>query len=365
MGLDWGSANTSTQPQAGLVQSPASPTTEGRVQVDEKALLNCRADLNQLVPFKYGWAWDKYIKANENHWLPQEVDMTNDVLHWKDKAKLTPAERDVVIRSLGFFSTADSLVANNIVLGIYRLITNPECRQYLLRQAFEEALHTHAYQYCIESLSMDEGEIFNMYREDATISKKSTWALEHTHRLADPEFKTDTLGGVQELLKNLVAFYGVVEGLLFYCGFAGVLSLGRKGKMVGCAKQFRYILRDESMHVNFGFDLIRGILNENKSIWTGKFQQEIKQLFIDGVELEKEYALSTIPHGIAGMSLDELNMYLEYIAQRRLKTLGIEGPYAGARNAMEWLASMTDLRSETNFFEGRVEEYKQNPLGDW
>lgn len=147
-----------------------------RVAVDEKRMINCRADLNQLVPFKYDWAWQKYLDGCANHWMPQEVNMTADIALWKDAEGLTDDERRIVMRNLGFFSTADSLVANNLVLAVYRLITNPECRQYILRQAFEEAIHTHAYQYCIESLAMDEGEIFNMYHEIPSVAKKQPGA---------------------------------------------------------------------------------------------------------------------------------------------------------------------------------------------
>ncbi len=164
-----------------------------RVSVDEKAMINCRADLNQLVPFKYDWAWQKYIDGCANHWMPQEINMTADVATWKDPEGLSEDERRIVMRSLGYFSTADSLVANNLVLAIYRLVTNPECRQYLLRQAFEEAIHTHAYQYCIESLGMDEGEVFNMYREVPSVAAKAAWSISHTHSLSDPNFKTGTM----------------------------------------------------------------------------------------------------------------------------------------------------------------------------
>ena len=149
--------------------------TAARVTVDEKQMINCRADLNQLVPFKYDWAWKKYEAGCANHWMPQEVNMTADIALWKKPEGLTDDERLIIKRNLGFFSTADSLVANNLVLAIYRLITNPECRQYILRQAFEEAIHTHAYQYCIESLGMDEGEIFNMYHEVPSVAKKASW----------------------------------------------------------------------------------------------------------------------------------------------------------------------------------------------
>ena len=222
-----------------------------RVSVDEKAMINCRADLNQLVPFKYDWAWQKYIDGCANHWMPQEVNMTADVATWKNPEGLTDDERRIVERSLGYFSTADSLVANNLVLGIYRLVTNPECRQYLLRQAFEEAIHTHAYQYCIESLGMDEGAVFNMYREVPSVAKKAAWSISHTHILSDPTFATGTPEADQQLLRNLIGFYAVTEGIFFYCGFTQILSMGRRNKMTGVAEQFQYILRDESMHLNW------------------------------------------------------------------------------------------------------------------
>ena len=151
-----------TEAELEKVRARMANALEGRVQVGQKAMINSKADLNQLVPFKYKWAWEKYLDGTANHWMPQEINMTADIALWKSDDGLTEDERTIVKRSLGFFSTADSLVANNIVLAVYKHITNPECRQYLLRQAFEEAIHTHAYQYCVESLGMDEGEIFNM-----------------------------------------------------------------------------------------------------------------------------------------------------------------------------------------------------------
>ncbi|WP_236394831.1 ribonucleotide-diphosphate reductase subunit beta, partial [Pseudomonas gessardii] len=202
-----------------------------RVAVDEKRMINCRADLNQLVPFKYDWAWQKYLDGCANHWMPQEVNMTADIALWKNPEGLTDDERRIVMRNLGFFSTADSLVANNLVLAVYRLITNPECRQYILRQAFEEAIHTHAYQYCIESLAMDEGEIFNMYHEIPSVAKKAAWGLKYTRSISDPKFETGTVDTDKELLRNLVAYYCVLEGIFFYCGFTQILSMGRRNKM--------------------------------------------------------------------------------------------------------------------------------------
>ena len=209
-----------------------------RVAVDEKRMINCRADLNQLVPFKYDWAWQKYLDGCANHWMPQEVNMTADIALWKSNDGLSEDERRIVMRNLGFFSTADSLVANNLVLAVYRLITNPECRQYILRQAFEEAIHTHAYQYCIESLAMDEGAIFNMYHEVPSVAKKAAWGLKYTRSISDPTFNTGTVETDKELLRNLIAYYCVLEGIFFYCGFTQILSMGRRNKMTGVLSSF-------------------------------------------------------------------------------------------------------------------------------
>ena len=144
-----------------------------RIQVDDKKIINCRADLNQLVPFKYEWAWQKYLDGCANHWMPQEINMTADLALWRDPNGLTDDERTIIKRNLGFFSTADSLVANNLVLAVYKHITNPECRQYLLRQAFEEAIHTDTFIYCCDTLGLDPDEIYNMYLTIPSIRKSS------------------------------------------------------------------------------------------------------------------------------------------------------------------------------------------------
>src|SRR5690242_4028480 len=167
---------------AGVAREPQAEATRfRRVTVEDKRVINSQADVNQLVPFKYKWAWEKYLAACANHWMPQEINMSRDIALWKDPHGLTEDERRLVKRNLGFFVTADSLAANNIVLGTYRHITAPECRQYLLRQAFEEAIHTHAYQYIVESLDLDESEIFNAYHEIPSIRAKRS--EEHTSEL--------------------------------------------------------------------------------------------------------------------------------------------------------------------------------------
>lgn len=365
------------------------------VQVDDKQMINCRADLNQLYPTKYQFARDAYTTASANHWVPQEIGMAADVDLWRRSQNhwmpnnetstvvdahvehhnlnnqshsddlLTPDEMRLIEISMGFFSTADSLVANNIIFGIYRHITNPECRQFLLRQAFEESNHTESYEYIIESLGMDSARVFNMYRELPAVAAKSAWALPFTHVLKDPNFQTGTLENDQHLLRALVAFYVVFEGIFFYVGFAQILSLGRHNKMMGTAEQFQYILRDESLHFNFGVDMINQIKLENPHLWTPTFQKEMVEIIKTGVELEHQYAQNTMPRGILGLNANMMGEYLRYIGNRRLAQIGLPEQYPGATNPLPWMSEAVDLKKMKNFFETRVTEYQTGGTLNW
>lgn len=362
---DVATQDNKTQSGGGITGLEALEMGAARVQVDDKQIINCRADLNQLVPFKYKWAWEKYLDACANHWMPNEINMAADVALWFDPNGLTEDERLIIMRNLGFFSTADSLVANNLVLAVYRHITNPECRQYLLRQAFEEALHTHAYQYIIESLGLDEAEVFNMYREIPSVARKATWALQFTQSLGDPHFHTGTREADQRLLRDLIAFYVVFEGLFFYVGFTQILSMGRRNKMVGTSEQFQYILRDESMHMNFGIDVINQIKVENPHLWTKEFQQQVQAIIREGVDLEFQYAIDTMPRGILGMNASMFKEYLQFIANRRCAQIGLQELYPGAESPFPWMSEMMDLKKEKNFFETRVIEYQAGGTLSW
>ena len=364
------------QSVSGLVPSPPAPAglsgerysagnSHRRVRVEDKRIINAQADVNQLVPFKYKWAWEKYLAACANHWMPQEINMSRDIALWKDANGLTEDERRVVKRNLGFFVTADSLAANNIVLGTYRHITAPECRQYLLRQAFEEAIHTHAYQYIVESLRLDEGEVFNAYHEIPSIRDKDEFLIPFIDILTDPTFRTGTPEADQKLLRSLIVFACVMEGLFFYVGFTQILALGRQNKMTGSAEQYQYILRDESMHCNFGIDLINQIKMENPHLWTPEFREEIQGLIRKAVELEYRYAEDTMPRGVLGLNAPMFKEYLRYIANRRCQQIGVDAMYPGASNPFPWMSEMTDLKKERNFFETRVIEYQTGGALSW
>jgi len=365
--------NTSARPMLNdLPNAPPEGETDAaidarfaRVRAEEKRVINGKSDVNQLVPFKYKWAWDKYLNGCANHWMPQEVNMTRDIATWKDPNGLTDDERLIVKRNLGFFVTADSLAANNIVLGTYRHITAPECRQYLLRQAFEEAIHTHAYQYITESLGLDEAEIFNAYNEIKCIRDKDRFLIPFIDILSDPNFKTGTFENDQKLLKSLIVFSCIMEGLFFYVGFVQILSLGRQNKMTGAAEQYQYILRDESMHCSFGIDLVNTVKLENPQLWTNEFKVEIEAIFRKGVELEYAYAEDTMPRGVLGLNAPMFKEYLRFVANRRAQQIGLDVLYPGATNPFPWMSELIDLKKEKNFFETRVIEYQTGGALNW
>ena len=340
--------------------------TRQRVSVDNKRIINNdrMVDVNQLVPIKYNWAWHYYLDGCANHWMPTEVSMQRDIEQWRNPKGFTDDERHVIKRNLGFFSTAETLVGNNIVLSIYKFVDNPECRQYLLRQAFEEAIHTHAFQYIVESLSMDEGEIFNMYREAKEIYEKDEFSMSCTSGILDERVDLKTSEGKQTFINNLVGFYVVTEGIFFYSGFVTMLSFGRQNRMPGTCEQIQYILRDESIHMNFGIELINAIIDENPEVWTPEFKEYLSTRIKRAVELEVSYAQECLPRGVLGLNVPLLTEYVQYIADRRLERLRLPKLY-GSGNPFPWMSEVIDLKKEKNFFETRVTEYQPGGALEW
>ena len=338
--------------------------TQMRVNVDKKRLINCnQVDVNQLMPLKYKWAWEHYVNGCANHWMPTEVAMAKDIELWKTNT-LSEDEKRVIMRNLGFFSTAESLVGNNIVLAIFKHITNPEVRQYLLRQAFEEAIHTHSFLYIVESLNLDQGQIFNMYNEINSIHAKDTFEMQLTADILQPTFSTTTTEGAQKFLENLIGYYIIMEGIFFYSGFVMILSFHRQNKMTGVGEQFQYILRDETIHLNFGVDLINGIKEENPHLWTTAFQAHIIDKIKQAVELEIQYAQDCLPRGILGLTASMFREYVQYIADRRCERIGLKAIYR-SKNPFPWMSETIDLGKEKNFFETRVTEYQSAASLTW
>ncbi len=335
------------------------------VDINSRKIINGGdADVMQLYPMRHTFAWDAYTVGNANHWLPTEISMQRDIEQWKAPNVLTADERKAFETVLGFFTTADSIAANNIVLAVYKHITSPECRMYLLRQGYEEAIHTHAYQYIVESLGMDESRIFNMYREVEAIYNKDNMVLSLNEGIFDPNFKTGTFENDQKFLENLIVFSLIMEGIFFYSSFAVMFGFQRQNKLTGSAEQIQYIMRDESQHLNFGINMINAIKEEQPELWTPEFQQHIIDLVKRAVVLEYTFAAEVFPRGIFGMNADGFKQYIEHIADRRLERIGLPAQYNVA-NPFPWMSEAVDLNKEKNFFETRVTEYKTGGQLSW
>lgn len=323
-----------------------------------------KTDPNKILPMKYLWAREHYKNGVANNWVPEEIPMQDDVQQWKSNFKLSETERRLILWNLGFFSTAESLTANNIVLAVYNHITNPECRQYLLRQAFEEAIHTDTFIYCCDTLGLNPDEIYNMYKTIPSIKEKDDFVIELTKSVFDPNFRTDSLENVQKFLHDLIGYYVIMEGIFFYAGFAMMLALKRQHKMIGVGEQFEFIMRDESVHLAFGCDLINTIKSENQYLWNEEFQENIIKLIKKAVELEKKYAYDACPEGLLGINPDQFAEYVEYITDRRLERIGLPKIY-DTENPFPWMSQSTDLNKEKNFFETKVTEYQTAGSLEW
>jgi ribonucleoside-diphosphate reductase beta chain len=325
---------------------------------------NSTIDPNKILPMRYLWARQHYKDGVANNWVPEEVSMQLDVEQWKSQAILSHTERRLILWNLGFFSTAESLTANNLVLTVYKHVTNPECRQYLLRQAYEEAIHTDTFIYCCDSLGLNPDEIYRMYETIPSIKEKDDFVIKLTSSLLDPHFVTDTKENIRQFVHDLVGYYVIMEGVFFYAGFAMMLALKRQNKMIGIGEQFEYIMRDESIHLAFGCDLINTIKTENPEIWSSAFQQELVELIKHAVILEKKYAHDACPHGMLGINAHQFSEYVEYIADRRLERIDLPKLYS-TKNPFPWMSQATDLAKEKNFFETRVTEYQTAGSLEW
>lgn len=359
--------NETTQDKPILVGEIAESLHKGaaRVSINDRRLINGKnADVIQLHPLKHVFAWDAYNVGNANHWLPTEISMQLDIEQWRSQTFLTPDEKHALRMVIGFFSTADSIAANNLVLAFYKHITSPEARMFLLRQAYEEAIHTQAYQYIVESLGLDGAEIFNMYREVDAIYNKDKFILSFNEGIMRDDFKTGTFENDQKFLENICVFSLIMEGIFFYSSFAVMFGFQRQNKLPGSAEQIQYIMRDESAHLNFGIDMINTIKEEQPELWTPEFQTRIVNLVREAVQLEYKFAVDVFPKGIFGLNSDGFKQYIEHIADRRLQRVGLPIQY-GAHNPFPWMSEAVDLSKEKNFFETRVTEYKTGGTLDW
>ena len=337
-----------------------------RVNVADKRIINGQTDVNQLVPFKYKWAWEKYLSACANHWMPQEIKMSRDIELWKDPNGLTEDERRLVKRNLG-------LLRHRRLAGRQQHRARhlpPHHRARVPPVPAAPGVRGGDPYPCLPVHRREPGprrgrDVQRLSRGIASIRDKDEFLIPFIDTLTNPTFKTGTPETDQKLLKSLIVFACIMEGLFFYVGFTQILALGRQNKMTGAAEQYQYILRDESMHCNFGIDLINQIKMENPHLWTPEFREEIRGIMQKAVELEYRYAEDTMPRGVLGLNAPMFKEYLRYIANRRCQQIGLDQLFEGATNPFPWMAEMIDLKKEKNFFETRVIEYQTGGALNW
>ena len=316
------------------------------------------AGVNRILPHKHKYAWDLFIKSCANNWMPTEISMQNDINQWKND-EITEDEKLLVKRCLGFFAGSESLVGNNLLLSAFRYVTDAECRQYILRQAFEESLHNLTVVYICDSLDLDIDEVFAAYENIPSIKAKDDFLMEITNDISKPDFNPHSKQGKQEILRNFLTYWIVCEGTFFFSGFAMLLALGRQNKLQGISDQIKYTLRDESSHIAFGTYLINTLIEQNPSIWTKKIQEEFVEHIKKAVELEIAYAHDVLPTGILGLSADMFVDYMHYIGNRRLEAINLDYRFPSDTNPFPWLGEVVDVQAMGNFFERRVREYQQ------
>lgn len=330
------------------------------VDASDKRIVNGKADINQLLPFRYPWAWEFFLKANQNHWTPLEISMSQDVHDYNHKLTLT--ERHVFDNVLAYLTTSDILAMRNIGLAVMEKMTAPELQIYQARQVYEEALHTWAYQHCIESLGLDQSEIYNRYRIVPEIYGKILLSNKRLERVLRSDLDLSDRDNLHEFVMSYIFFAAIFEGCWFYNGFSPIFALQRRGLMKGTAEQFQYILRDEVLHCTFGISVIKGLLQEEQITINPK---EIRQLWDEVEAAEMAYAKYLLREPILGYNADLHIEQFRFIANRRARQLGIKEPFPGAENVLPWLDEQANLRKEKNFFETRVTEYQTGGGLSW
>lgn len=331
---------------------------------DKRLLSQNRPLVNQLVPSVNPWATELWKKGCANNWMPTEVPMEKDIAQWKSKDVLTDDERLLVRRCLGFFAGSESLVSSNLTKNVGKYITDPECCQYILRQSFEESLHNNTVVYICDSLNLEIEEVFEAYMSIPSIKAKDDFLMNITKDIGRKDFDIETNDGKREFLRNMITYYIICEGIMFYSGFVMLLALKRQNKMPGIGEQIEYTLRDESLHIEFGVKAINQIKEEYPQVWTKDFEKETKEHVLRAMELEVEYARDILPNGILGLSADMFIDYTKYIANRRLTAIGIESEFGNVKTPFPWMTDVVDLGKCKNFFESRVTEYQTGTLED-
>ncbi|MDP3091335.1 MAG: ribonucleotide-diphosphate reductase subunit beta [Nitrospira sp.] len=314
-----------------------------------------------LRPMAYPVFFEMYRSAIKNTWTVEEVDFSTDVGDLR--TKMSAAERHLVHRLVAFFATGDSIVANNLVLNLYKHINAPEARMYLSRQLYEEALHVQFYLTLIDTYMPDPDERFSAFaavetipsvRRKAEFCFKWIDSLQHLERLDSREMRS-------QFLKNLICFAACIEGLFFFAAFAYVYFLRSRGLLHGLAGGTNWVFRDESAHMAFAFEVVNQVRREEPELFDEALEADIRRMMDDAVACETAFAEDLLGGGVAGLSMRDVRQYLEFVADQRLATLGLSKQY-GTRNPFDFM-NLQDVQELANFFERRVSAYQVGVTG--
>ncbi len=355
--LDWATPIVNTEP---VILSHSRKDKTAAISAEDKRVVNGKGDINQLAPFKYPWAWKYFLNANKNHWTPLDVNMTQDVHDYHHK--LTPAEKHVFENVLAYLTTSDILAMRNIGLAVMEKMTAPELQIYQARQVYEEALHTWTYQHCIETIGIDQSEIYNRYRVIPEINQKIQLANRRLNAVLRSDIDLTKAEDLETFVMSYLFFAAIFEGCWFYNGFSPIFAMQRRGLMKGTAEQLQYIMRDEVMHCGFGIRVVKQIIEENNVVLD---QDALREMWDEAEAAEKIYAQFLFKQPILGYNAEDHLAQFHYIANRRARQLGVEEPYPGAPCALPWLDEQSNIRKEKNFFETRVTEYQTGGGLQW
>jgi ribonucleoside-diphosphate reductase beta chain len=314
-----------------------------------------------LLPLRYGWAYELYRAMKANHWEPEDVPMQRDLEQWRGvggDGLLSEIDRWIVRMGIGYFSAAEGIVGDNVVHVVRELVTASELKLVLGRHAHEENIHADSLLYMISSLGIDPHECEAMFDGIPTIVAKNRFVTEISRDLRRDLDMRDA-EAKRLLARNVFVFGQCMEGTQFYGLFGMILSLYRQGKLPGIGTMFRYTLRDESNHIELFRRLLLELAAEEPEVWTPELRAELRELMAEAVELERRFIEDCLPVEGVGLSARELSRYIDYVADRRLEGLGLQPLHGRIENPLPWLAELMDVRREQNFFEGRVTEYQQ------
>ncbi len=316
-----------------------------------------------LVPLKYPWAWDIYTDMRSNHWEPEDIPMQKDVEQWRSD-EINDVERWIIKMAIGYFSAAEGIVGDNIIHVIRDQVTAPELELVFRRHAHEENIHADSLVYMVSSLGLNPHECEAIFESVLTVREKTDFVVSNSRSLRR-DMDMSLAENKQALARNAFLFGQCMEGTQFYGLFGMVLSLYRQNKFPGIGQMFRYTLRDESNHIELLRNLLMDLVDENPEIWTDDFKEELRQTMAEAIKLEKNFIRDCLPVTSVGLNIEDFHQYIDYIADRRLETCGLEPLRGNIQNPFPWLAEMIDIKKEQNFFEGRVTEYqKSTALGN-